>query len=563
MAGLRAVDLFCGAGGFALGLKRAGFEIVKSLDFNLAALAVHSANLEEIPRGLLPTLPIIPPWRSKKRPPLRGRLSEHRRVVQHADLMDILSHGPEMATIRPDIIVGGPPCQPYSRAGPQRGDGDWRSALTEAFAIMIACGRPRYFVMENVPELTKSHAYKRVVEMFRALGYGLTETAVDASLYGAAQGRNRWICAGALNDSDGWLLEYLEQYASVRHLTVADELGSAFGATLEDIVIPGRARVTEVQPKTADRKFAREGGHTRLKDRDVQIALRSLPTDRFYFCRPGGAQTPNVRVIRDPSPTVTGKSTGGVGKDYEPRPVDWIDLRKLPQPTFEEFSRLCGFPTDWKWDVPGYRTAVNFSTLLTSASPTQTEIKQMLGNAVAPPLAECIGRAIADHSLARVPTSRSSKCLREGTGDRALHESRDFEVPTAYSDWLKAHRLFKRPKDLSQELSNLRRAKREVAARGLASTRDELAALDRVLQVALAPLNDGMRSSLRRALRDFADWEDQDNARKAELTSQRKARKRDREYGEADAWVQAQLQAEELEARQAQRPLKLGRSKAG
>lgn len=559
MAGLRAVDLFCGAGGFALGLKRAGFEIVKSLDYNLAALAVHSANLEEIPRGLLPRLPIIPPWRGKKRPPLRGRLSEHRRVVQQANLMDVLSHGPEMATIRPDIIVGGPPCQPYSRAGQQLGDGDWRSSLTEAFAIMIACGRPRYFVMENVPEITKSHAYKRVVEMFRALGYGLTETAVNASLYGAAQGRSRWICAGALNDGDGWLLEYLEQYSSVRHLTVADELGSTFGATLEDILVPGRARVTEVQPKTPDGKFAREGGHTRLKDRDVQIALKSLPTDRFYFCRPGGAQTPNVRVIRDPSPTVTGKSTGGVGKKYEPRPVDWIDLRKLPQPTFEEFSRLCGFPADWNWDVSGYRTAVSFNNILASDSPTQTEIKQMLGNAVAPPLAECIGRAIVDHSLARMPGPRSSKCLREGTGDPAQHEGEVFEVPETYPSWLKAHRSLRRPKDLSQELSNLRRAKKEVAARGLASTRDELAALDRVLQVALASLNNGMKSSLRRALRDFVDWEDQEDARTAELKRQRKARKQDREYGA----TYAQGQVEELEWRQTQRPLRLGRNRAG
>lgn len=527
MKKLRAVDLFCGAGGFALGLKRAGIEIVKSLDHDLAALAVHSANLENAPGGRLPGSLMQPPWRpGQKRPPRRGHLSGSGRVVQKTDLLDVLDHGPEMAMLRPDIIVGGPPCQPYSRAGKQLGDSDWRSALTEAFAMMIACGRPRYFVMENVPAVKNSRAYGRARGMFRALGYGLTETEIDASFYGTAQGRKRWICAGVLNGADGWLHEYLEQYSSRRRITVADELGPEFGVTLDDITIPGRERISQVQP-------AKEGGETRLKDRDVELVLGSGADDRFYFSRPGGPQTGNIRLTRKPGPTITGKSTQGVGKNYRPRPVDWIDLRKLAHPTFEEFSRLGGFPPDWEWDVAGYRTVVN-GFIVQSDPPSQTDIKQMLGNAVAPPLAECIGRAIIDHSSGRKPEARAAKSLREGTGEPVEKEQEPFAVPDRYSAWLEARRPLT-PKALGQELSNLKRAKREVAAWALVSTREETAALDRVLAVSLASLNASMKSSLRRALGDFADWEDQETEKKALRKRQRQQALRAKEDEEHQA----------------------------
>lgn len=522
---MKVVDLFCGAGGFSLGLQRAGLKVIKALDYNTAALAVHAANLEEPSLGRLPRLPIVPPLRSgQKWPPKRGYLRDYARVVQGVDLMDLISHGPEMAMMRPDIIVGGPPCQPYSQAGEQLGDWDWRSALTEAFAMMISCGRPAYFVMENVPEVTNSHAYQRVVAMFRVLGYGLTELKVDASFYGTPQGRKRWICAGALNDSDGWLRPYLEQYASLRRVTLADELGPDFGVTLDDIIIPGAVRTATVEPRNPDGSRVKEGSHARLKDRDVQVVLKSEPGERFFYAHAGGAQSASLRVTTDPCPTVTGKSQARLPKTYRPRTTDWIDLRPLPQPTFEEYSRLCGFPDDWKWNVPGYQVAFTNLSVHRFPAPGQSDLNQMLGNAVAPPLAECIGRAIIDHASALVPGARASKCLREGSGEPIADNEKPFEVSAQYRKWLLRERGV-RETAISQEISNLRRAKREVAAYGFKSTQRELRALERVLRVALAHLDGGMKSSLRRALRDFAAWEEYKALRKSR-TPKRQARPR-------------------------------------
>jgi site-specific DNA-cytosine methylase len=501
---MRVVDLFCGAGGFAVGLKRAGLEIVKSLDFDLAALAVHSANLEPKMAVALNPVAMNPPRpRGQKRPPKRGTLSDSGRVVDHADLGDILSYAPEMATIRPDVIVGGPPCQPYSKAGKQLGDGDWKSGLTDAFAMMVSAGRPTYFIMENVPQVAKSRAYKRAKAIFQAAGYGITETVLDSSFYGTPQARQRWICAGALSEADGWLLPYIQQYQSARRLTVGDVFGAEFGVTLDDIVISGRERVAKVEPE----RYGDEPKHTRLKDRDIEFVLEAAPGERFYFCRPGGEQTGSIRAVSLPAPTITGKSTQGVGRNYQPRPHDWIDLNALPHPTFEQFSELGGFPADWQWDVPGYQARLTHGARVESKAPTKTQVRQMLGNAVAPPLAECLGRALLDHQRKVAPGARSSKALREGTGKAWEDKQKAFDVPEKYREHLTARGLATKVR--SQELSNLRRAKREVAVHGLTSARDEVAALDSVLRLRLAHLGEPMKSSLRRALRDYADWEDE------------------------------------------------------
>jgi DNA (cytosine-5)-methyltransferase 1 len=82
---LTAVDLFCGAGGLAIGLERAGFHILKAVDHNDAAFATYRRNLGDHV--------------------LQGEIDEN------LDVPD--------AT----IIAGGPPCQGFSSAGLRRNGG--------------------------------------------------------------------------------------------------------------------------------------------------------------------------------------------------------------------------------------------------------------------------------------------------------------------------------------------------------------------------------------------------------------------------------------------------------
>jgi site-specific DNA-cytosine methylase len=501
---LRAIDLFCGAGGFALGMKRAGFEIIKSLDYDPAAVAVHRANLgdDRIDRPTRLCQPLPPTHIYEEEPvaPQRDHIARDPRVHMIADLGAVTANAPDIAALKPDIIFGGPPCQPYSKAGDGLGDYDPRSALTDAFAATVACAHPRYFVMENVDGVRRSKAYKRSMAMLRHHGYGLTETLLDGSYYGNAQKRKRWICAGCLGESDGWLLEYLEQYKSPRQLTVRDVLGPDFGTLLADCLVDQPAPM----PK---------GGHHELRERDRTV-LESSPEDMpLYFCRPGGEKSAGICRVDQPCPTITGKSTQGIGMNYLPYPDDPIDLRKLAHPTFEQFVLLAGYPQDWQWDVPVRFKRTKDGSLAKAERITGTQIRQMLGNSVAPSLAECIGRAIVDHERGEEAGYPSSKSPEAANEPIARMPPTPVEVPQAYRAWLRRE-LGLEGRTLSQEISNLKRVRRYVMGRRLASAMEEFQALELAPPPAFRKLASANRATLRRVLQTYAEWEEMDRATK-------------------------------------------------
>jgi len=82
------LDLFCGCGGFSLGLERAGFRGLAAIDFNKEAIEVFRTNFKHIPQILQKDLTEFSP----------------------ADLKKLIG------TDRVDLIVGGPPCQGFSTA---------------------------------------------------------------------------------------------------------------------------------------------------------------------------------------------------------------------------------------------------------------------------------------------------------------------------------------------------------------------------------------------------------------------------------------------------------------
>ena len=83
---LNFIDLFCGCGGFTLGMERAGFRCLAAIDFNAEAVATLHANLPHIKHVLHRDLTVYPP---EELAALIG--------VRHVD-----------------VIVGGPPCQGFS-----------------------------------------------------------------------------------------------------------------------------------------------------------------------------------------------------------------------------------------------------------------------------------------------------------------------------------------------------------------------------------------------------------------------------------------------------------------
>jgi len=105
-------------------------------------------------------------------------------------------------TLRPDLIVGGTPCQAFSVAGLRKGLEDPRGNLTLIFLGVLAKYRPRWVVWENVPGVLsdKTGAFGAFLGGLGELGYGFAYRVLDAQHFGLAQRRRRVFVVGCLGD---------------------------------------------------------------------------------------------------------------------------------------------------------------------------------------------------------------------------------------------------------------------------------------------------------------------------------------------------------------------------
>jgi len=120
------VDLFSGAGGFAEGFRRAGFRILLGVDNDPAAARSFKANFPEA-------------------------------VVLAMDVREVSGELIEELVGRPEIVIGSPPCEPFTGANPRRRRRpverlyeDPAGQLVLHFARIVGELKPRVFVMENV-----------------------------------------------------------------------------------------------------------------------------------------------------------------------------------------------------------------------------------------------------------------------------------------------------------------------------------------------------------------------------------------------------------------------------
>lgn len=106
---------------------------------------------------------------------------------------------------RPDLIVGGSPCQSFSVAGTRTGlDGE--SGLMWEYVRAVRDVRPDWILWENVPgALSSSHGedFRCLLESLDALGYGLAWRVLDAQFFGVPQRRERLFLVGNLGKGGG------------------------------------------------------------------------------------------------------------------------------------------------------------------------------------------------------------------------------------------------------------------------------------------------------------------------------------------------------------------------
>ena len=162
------VDLFAGAGGLSFGLSLAGHNIVVAADGDDQCLEVHAS--------LHPTCRHI-----------HGDF-DHRHV------QDAVVE----AAKRPDLLVGGPPCQGWSYGG-WHDHSDPRNTLVWTFIKMLERLRPRAFLMENVQGLmwmTRGKALTRIMREMQKIGYSVDSFVLNAVNYGVPQRRHRVFIVG-------------------------------------------------------------------------------------------------------------------------------------------------------------------------------------------------------------------------------------------------------------------------------------------------------------------------------------------------------------------------------
>ncbi|MBS3946835.1 MAG: DNA cytosine methyltransferase [Dethiobacter sp.] len=167
------IDLFAGVGGLSLGFETAGFDVVLANEYDESIAEAYKLNHPD-------TKMIIADIKDL---PLEDTFFEYRGKV--------------------DVVIGGPPCQGFSQKGQRKTINDERNFLFKYFVSVVEYLRPRYFVMENVPNLlTAENGYfkREVYELFTAKGYALVSDTLNAADYGVPQNRRRAVIIGKLGD---------------------------------------------------------------------------------------------------------------------------------------------------------------------------------------------------------------------------------------------------------------------------------------------------------------------------------------------------------------------------
>jgi DNA (cytosine-5)-methyltransferase 1 len=189
---MNGIDLFSGCGGLTLGFQNAGFNILAAFDNWLPAVKVYKENFK------------------------------HDMIFLD---LSVLRSYEVFIKYKPDIILGGPPCQDFSSAG-KRNENLGRANLTISFANIISHVKPKYFLMENVERIVRSKALEKAIKIFKKCGYGISLKILNASFCGVPQTRKRFFMFGELNGNDGVLNYYLEKNLASKPLTLKQYFGN-------------------------------------------------------------------------------------------------------------------------------------------------------------------------------------------------------------------------------------------------------------------------------------------------------------------------------------------------
>lgn len=337
------ISLFSGAGGLDYGLEAAGFKTAVAL---------------ELDRDCCSTLRANRPWSVIERDLLN---------VATGEILEVA----ELAVGEADLLVGGPPCQPFSKAGYwARGDSlrleDPRASTLAAYIRVLREALPRAFILENVEGLAYSGKDEGLRLLLGAIeeinrstrsNYSISFKVLNAADFGVPQLRQRLIVVGG---RDGKPFEFPQPthghqsdllHSVEPYRTAWDAIGNMEPPATEDLAMRGKwADLLPSIPEGKNYLF-----HT---SRDAGLPLFGWRRRYWSFLLKLAKTLPSWTIQAQPGPAIG--------------PFHWNNRRL----SMRELSRLQTFPDDV--EIQGSRGSV----------------QRQLGNAVPSLLSEVLGRAI-------------------------------------------------------------------------------------------------------------------------------------------------------------------------
>lgn len=312
----KVLDLFAGCGGLSLGFEAAGFE---TFGVEMVPSAVDTYNKN-----------------------MKGNCVEA--------MLNVGFEYPDA-----DIIIGGPPCQPFSVRGKQMGIKDARDGFP-IFIDAVNRLRPKVFLFENVRNLMYSHKWylDLIIDELRDLGYLVDYRCLNAVNYGVPQNRERIIVVGHKSKFRYPLIE-------TKRVTV----GEAIGDTMNKIV---------------------EGCHFLTPSQDKYIAEYEKKSDCI---------NPRDLYSDRPARTITCRNLAGATSDMQRVKLSDNRRRRIVP---REAARLQSFP-DW-FEFCG----------------NETQQFTQIGNAVPPLLAYkialCVKKTFYESELPHEEVVKRNKTLQ-------------------------------------------------------------------------------------------------------------------------------------------------------
>ncbi|OYV37370.1 MAG: DNA (cytosine-5-)-methyltransferase, partial [Thiomonas sp. 20-64-5] len=281
---LTSLEICAGAGGQALGLEAAGFDHVSLVEIDAAACQTLRLNR--------------PHWR-----------------VTEGDLKDFSA----LDLFGIDLLAGGVPCPPFSKAGRQLGEQDERDLFPEAIRLVDE-SRPKAVMLENVRGLLDSifDEYRaKIILDLKKLGYTAQWRLLNASEFGVSQLRPRVIFVALRNDLAGDF-SWPEPHPC-SPMTVGELLHDLMGANAWKGAVSWRERACDIAPTLVG--GSKKHGGPDLGPTRAKRAWASLGVDG--------------KGLADAAPSA--------------------DFVGMPRLTVRMTARVQGFPDDWQFS--GKKTA--------------------------------------------------------------------------------------------------------------------------------------------------------------------------------------------------------------